>query len=429
MADPESFKPVIIAPTFDNARTLARVLTGISQTDFPAIVVDDGCVDGSPAILKAWLESGADRVVLTHCENQGKAAALLDGVERALEMGFTHAVTIDTDGQLDPGQIPELLRVARCHPTTLVVGCRDAEAVDCPSGSRWGRRASNLLIRLESGARISDSQCGFRVYPLKVITLLRCGAGRYGFESEILTRAAWAGVAIEQLNVNCIYDVPEGRVSHFRIWRDSLSVAKMHLRLLGISLLPWPEPRLADGAETGKIWLRLARWISPTRAWRNLRCDPKEHSRFATALAAGVFIANLPLYGVQTLLSLFVAKRFRLNPVPVVIGSSISTPPLGPLLIAAAIGIGHCCLHGNWPQLSSFDPRTAGYLGLVRTVFLEWAIGGIICGMILACVSYCLMRLVLQWMPLHTPANSADSRAAPARARDHAISESAALER
>jgi glycosyltransferase involved in cell wall biosynthesis len=426
MTDSESFHPVVIAPTFDNARTLARVLSGVSQIGLPAIVIDDGCIDGSAGILQAWQQGDADRVVLTHPANRGKAEALLDGFERALEMGFTHAITVDTDGQLDPAEIPKLLRVARSRPTALVVGCRDAEAVDCPAASRWGRRASNLLIGLESGARISDSQCGFRVYPLRLIKLLKCSAGRYGFESEILTRAAWAGVPIEQLNVNCIYDVPGGRVSHFRMWRDSLAVAVMHLRLLGISFVPRPELRVADGADTGKIWLRLARWISPIRFWRDLRCDPKEHTRFATAFAAGVFIANLPLYGVQTLLSLFVARRFRLNPVAVVIGSSISTPPVGPLLIAGAIGIGNLCIHGSWPQISTFDPRTVGYVALVKTVLLEWTIGGIICGTVLALATYCLAWLALQWTPVHTQANSADGRAAPAKARDLAIPESVA---
>jgi uncharacterized protein (DUF2062 family) len=426
MTDSESFHPVVIAPTFNNERTLAGALGAISGTGLPAIVINDGCVDGSAGILQAWLRGGADRVVLTHRENRGKAAALLSGFERALEMGFTHAATIDTDGQLDPAQITELLGLARSCPTGLVVGCREADAIDCPCASRWGRWASNLLIRWEGGARISDTQCGLRVYPLKLIRLLRCGAGRYGFESEFLTRAAWAGVPIAQLSVKCIYDVPEGRVSHFRIWRDSLSVAAMHLRLLGISLVPRPELRIGEETETGKIWVRLARWISPSRAWRDLRCEPKEHTRFAISLGAGVFIANLPLYGVQTLLSLFVAKRFRLNPVPVVIGSSISTPPVGPLLVAAAIGVGHLCLYGDWLQIGSFDPRRVGYLGLLKALFMEWTIGGIICGIILACVSCCLLRLALLWIPLDRRADSADGPEEQVRARDLAIRESAA---
>jgi uncharacterized protein (DUF2062 family) len=408
---------------------LARVLEGINRAGLPTIVINDGCTDGSPAILQAWLQSGADRLVLTHLANLGKAAALRDGFERALEMGFTHAVAIDTDGQLDPYQIPQLLRFGRSNPTTVVVGCRDAGANGYPAASRLGRRVSNLLIRMESGALLSDSQCGFRVYPLKLVKLLNCRAAGYGFESEVLTRAAWAGLAVKQLKVSCVYNVPEGRVSHFRFWRDSLASAGLHLWLLAVSMVPWPQRRLGNAPGTGKIWVRLARWISPRRAWRDLRCDPKEHSRFATGLAAGVFVANLPLYGVQTLLSLYLAKRFRLNPLPVVAGSSISTPPLGPLLIAAAIGIGHGCLYGKWPPLADFDPRTGGYFSLLKSVLLEWTIGGIICGIVLAGGSYCLMRLVLWYMPLRTPANAGVGPTAAVKARDLAIAKSAALER
>jgi glycosyltransferase involved in cell wall biosynthesis len=429
MAAADSFKPVVVAPTFNNATTLPTVLAGINQTALPVIVVNDGSTDGSAAILQAWLENGPDRLVLTHQRNQGKAAALLAGFQHARQMGFTHAVTIDTDGQLNPAQIPELLRISRSRPTALVVGQRDPRANDCPIASRWGRRASNLLIRVESGACLSDSQCGFRIYPLEPIRLLPCRASRYAFESEILTRAAWAGIAIEQVNVDCTYDLADGRVSHFHIWRDSLASARMHLWLLLVSLLPRREPRLRSAPETGKIWLRLARWISPIRAWHDLRCDPEAHSRFATAIAVGVFIANLPLYGVQTLLSLYAAKRLRLNPVPVVIGSSISTPPLGPMLIAAAIALGHYCVHGRWAQLKSFDPRTVGYFALAKSVLLEWTIGGIICGIVLAVASYLVMRLALSWMPLHTPADSADGPNVPATGRDRVIPESMASER
>jgi uncharacterized protein (DUF2062 family) len=429
MANADFFNPVVVAPTFDNARTLARVLDGITRAGLPTIVINDGCADGSPAILQAWEKRGADRVVLTHLKNQGKAAALRSGFECALKMGFTHAVAIDTDGQLDPDQIPQLLRFGRSNSTTIVVGWRDADADGYPVASRWGRRVSNLLITMESGARLYDSQCGFRVYPLKLVKLLDCRAEGYGFEMEVLTRAAWAGLAIQQFKVSCVYHVPEGRVSHFRAWRDSLASAGLHLWLLAVSIVPWPQRRLGNAPGTGKIWLRLGRWISPRRAWRDLRCDPKEHSRFATALAAGVFVANLPLYGVQTLLSLYLAKRFRLNPLPVVAGSSISTPPLGALLIAAAIGIGHACLYGKWPLLTSFDPRPGGYFSLIKSVLLEWTIGGIICGIVLASGSYCVMRLVLRYLPLRTPADAEVDPAATVKARDLAIAESVVLER
>jgi hypothetical protein len=117
----------------------------------------------------------------------------------------------------------------------LIVGTRDADADDYPSRSRLGRRISNLLVRLESGLRVEDSQCGLRVYPLSVVRRTRCRAGYFGYETEILTRAAWDGVDVIGARVSCRYFAPDQRVSHFKPWRDSLRGACMHARLLVMS--------------------------------------------------------------------------------------------------------------------------------------------------------------------------------------------------
>src|SRR5439155_15804669 len=136
---------------------------------------------------------GASRLVLlAHHQNRGKAAALRTGFAAAAERGHTHAVTIDTDGQHEPTDIPALLRAAEQSPKALIVGARDEMAADYPARSRVGRRGSNFFVWLESGLRVSDSQCGLRVYPLELLRVARCGAGYFGFETEILTRAAWA---------------------------------------------------------------------------------------------------------------------------------------------------------------------------------------------------------------------------------------------
>jgi len=404
MSEVPPFHPVVIAPTFDNARTLAAVMGRVSELGLPMIVVDDGCRDGSAEILQEIQVESNFCTVLTHPFNRGKAAALHTGFERAASMGFTHAVTIDTDGQHDPAQIPDLLCVARRFPQALVIGRRDANAAGYPAASRAGRFWSNVCLGWESGLRVSDSQCGFRVYPLATTRSLPCGAGRYGFETEILARAAWAGVAVVETPVNCVYDVPGGRVTHFRRCRDSLAAAGMHARLLLRSCLPWPVRRIGDDQEpqTGMIWSRFCRWVSPWRAWRALRHDPRERSRFAAGLAVGVFIANLPLYGVQTLLSLYAARRLRLNPLPVVAGSHLSTPPIGPVLVAMAIAVGHWVMHGTLPALHAYDPVKIGYFGLLRSVLLEWIIGGLTCGALLAGAVFLITHALLRLLPWRT---------------------------
>src|SRR4051812_31287807 len=307
-----AFVPVVIAPTFNNAGTLLDVLGRVDAQGVPAIVVDDGSTDATPALLADWAQRPRDhRVqVVTHPRNRGKAAALRTGFAAALEAGYTHAVTLDTDGQLDPEQIPDLLAVAREHPTAIVVGTRDTTADGYPARSLLGRRVSNMFVWMESGVRVSDSQCGMRVYPLDFIRSVRRTAGRYGFETEILTRAGWAGRPVVETPVRCHY-LPRGRrVSHFRPWRDSILGFLMHVRLVGAALWPWTggAGRAATAGANAltaeqaaalrplKSLRGFARWLSPVAVWRKLREEPvagPERTAFAGGVGIGAFIANL----------------------------------------------------------------------------------------------------------------------------------------
>jgi uncharacterized protein (DUF2062 family) len=421
------FRPVVLAPTFNNAATLGVVLERAGRVGLPILVVDDGSTDRTAEILKRWRGGEVQsRFVVTHHRNRGKATALRNGFGAATKAGFTHAITIDTDGQLDAAQIPLLAKAAERAPGALVVGCRDDRAPDYPGRSRLGRRVSNLLVRWESGARVEDSQCGFRAYPLAWVSEIGARANRYGFETEVISRAAWAGVPIEQVPVRCTYDVEPGRVSHFRPWRDSLAAAGMHARLLLRSALPWPVRRLGECRQTGKLWARLIRWISPARAWRGVRHDAAERPRFAGAFALGVFIANLPLYGFQTLISLYAARRLRLNPLAVVAGSHLSTPPLGPMLIAMAITVGHWMLHGSPPALRDYAPSIGGYIAMLRSLALEWIVGSVVCGAALAGGAFLITNWLLGRLPATTtttsdmPVDSAAHPGEPAPGHDRA---------
>ena len=163
----------------------------------PLFVVNDGATDDTPNVLARWKDDARIRVVI-HPINRGKAAALRTGFATASEQGFTHAVTMDSDGQLNCNDIPAMVAAARPSPTALVIGTRDSSAADYPCRDpKRGRTASNFFVKLESGLRVSDSQCGLRVYPLAFATRLRCTAERFGFkETEIITRTGWAGGSI-----------------------------------------------------------------------------------------------------------------------------------------------------------------------------------------------------------------------------------------
>jgi len=378
-----TFRPVVVTPTYNNAATLADVLSQIRAIGYPLIVVNDGSTDQTAQIL-ARLE---DAVVLTHPGNLGKAAALRTGFDAALTAGYTHAITIDTDGQHDPAQIPDVAAIANANRSAIILGCRDASAVDYPKLSRLGRWAANTLIRWESGLRVDDSQCGLRVYPLERMSQWIASAPRYGFESEVLTRAAWARCPVVEVPVRCRYLPPGQRVSHYRITRDSLRAAAMHAMLLPIGLCLCTPRHLR----------KFAHWLSPMKTIRALRREEGAPRMLALGLAVGVFIACLPLYGVQTLLCLFAARKFKLHPLPVVAGGQLSIPPVAPLLIFLCAAVGHVVLHGEWPAPVSLQVMRQAIVSpaALRGFAVDWCVGGVLVGFALALATYATVRLTI----------------------------------
>jgi glycosyltransferase involved in cell wall biosynthesis len=235
------FRPVVLVPTYNNAGTLRAVLDGIAAFDLPMIVVNDGATDATPAVLKDWAAAGPNRTVITHPVNRGKSDAMRTGFAAAADAGFTHALTIDSDGQHDAANIPALLADARDHPTALILGVRGDRIEHCPPNSLKARKVANFLTRVECGQRITDTQSGLRVYPLGLVQAVPCRAGRYGYEAEIIPRAVWAGCPVREVPIACRYFPAEERVSHFQPYRDSLRQLKMHAGLLVRAFSPWPR--------------------------------------------------------------------------------------------------------------------------------------------------------------------------------------------
>lgn len=400
----QTFQPVIVAPTYDNARTLPTILDALRAAKLPIIVVNDGCRDESGSILSSW-----NGIVLTHSENRGKAAALHTGFHHARNLGFTHAITIDTDGQHDVNDVAPLLNLSRSNPAALVIGARSV-GDPIPAPSRIGRWISNTLIRLESGARVADSQSGLRVYPLNATLHLKHGAGRFGYETEIITRFAWAGLPILESPIHCIYEVEGGRTSHFAVGKDSAAAVLMHFGLLARSLFFIPPEKLGTSDQTGTMVERFLRWINPIRVWRKIRADHAERKRFASSFATGIFIATLPPFGLKTVLCLLLSKWFKLQPVVVIGASSLNTPPIGTLLAAMSIVTGHLLLHGRWPVLSRYDPFANGVWNTLKVAGVEWIVGSVVLGATLSAISYVILRLVFRAAPLSrggAPAESA----------------------
>ena len=157
-------------------------------------------------------------------------------------------ITLDADAQHDPEDIRRFLPLLEPGGRTLVAGTRDLSVPNVPVRSRIGRALSDFCFFIETGKRISDSQSGFRAYPLKYVSRIRCASLHYDFETELLTRCMWAGLDLAEIPISTRYDPPGKRVTHFRPFRDNGRMVLLHARLVFRRIFPSGEEKdLRDG--------------------------------------------------------------------------------------------------------------------------------------------------------------------------------------
>lgn len=215
----------VVIPAYNEAATIADVAgRALAQTPL-VIVVDDGSTDGTAARL-----AGLPVLLLRHPENRGKAASLVDGFAEALRRGASAVITLDGDGQHRPEDIPKFLERAAAAPQAIVTGSRLADRAAFPSARYRANRIANFWISWACRHPIEDSQCGFRLYPRRVLESVRAShARRHGFvfESEILINAARAGYRSTAVPIPALYAEKPQRPSHFRPVADITRIVIM----------------------------------------------------------------------------------------------------------------------------------------------------------------------------------------------------------
>ena len=210
----------VVIPTYNNAATLSGVVQGVAEYTPNIIVVNDGSTDDTAQLLATHF---SELCVVTHPRNRGKGAALLSAFKKAQEMGYTHAITIDADGQHTPTDLPLFFKAIRQAPNAIVVGNRfDADKFSETNNrnmngqSKFANRFSNFWFALQTGRRLPDTQTGFRAYPLRLLRWLPLVTNRYESELALLVFAAWHNVRTISISINVHYPPREERVSHFR---------------------------------------------------------------------------------------------------------------------------------------------------------------------------------------------------------------------
>jgi glycosyltransferase involved in cell wall biosynthesis len=211
----------------------------------PVWVVVDGSTDGSAQNLTALAHDDPQVRVLIRARNGGKGAAIFDGLLEAQRAGFTHALTMDSDGQHPAQCIPAFMATSAQSPQSMVLGVPQFDA-SAPAVRVCGRRISNWAANVETlWAGIQDSLFGFRVYPIAELVAVMQQTRwmrRYDFDAEAVVRLNWRGVAAINLPAPVRYFSPaEGGVSHFNYWRDNVLLTSMYFRMFPSFLVRLPN--------------------------------------------------------------------------------------------------------------------------------------------------------------------------------------------
>ena len=214
----------IIIPVYNSENLIADVLKSVLQHAENVIVVNDGSTDGTLFVLKKFHEI----TLISYTKNRGKGYALQCGFRKAAEMGFTHAVTMDADGQHLATDIAILVQAAEKQPDAIIVGARKFNNPNMPQGSIFANNFSNFWFMVQTGKRLPDTQTGFRVYPLQKIGKMRLFTNRYEAELEMLVRSAWRNIPIISQPIDVYYPPINERLSHFRAGKDFFRISVLN---------------------------------------------------------------------------------------------------------------------------------------------------------------------------------------------------------
>ena len=317
----------VVIPTYNTAGTLRDIISRSLRYCHDLIVVNDGSTDRTASVL----ETIPGIRVIAYPDNRGKGYALHTGLKAAAEAGFRYALTLDSDAQHYPEDIPSFIERIERHPDTLLIGARNLTADNMPAKNTFANRFSNFWFKVETGITLADTQSGFRLYPLQRLGTLHTLCRRYEFEVEIIVRAAWKGIRVENIPIR-VYYPPEGeRISHFRPLRDFTRISILNTFLVLQALLvyyPWRFLRSLTRENIRRFFRK------------NITHSPESNGRLAAAMAWGVFCGILPIWGYQMLFAGITAHLMKLNKLICIVFSNISIPPMIPFILYGSYWMG-----------------------------------------------------------------------------------------
>lgn len=236
-----SYRPCIIIPCYNHSALLAPLMKKLIDFQLPIIIINDGSNSENTSILQK-IADDFEIHLFHHSKNLGKGATMLTGFQKAYELGYSHGLQIDADGQHNVEDIPKFIQLAKESPQTLISGLPIYDE-SIPKARLYSRYITHFWVWVETlSFSIKDSMCGFRIYPLKEVNSLIKShyIGQYmDFDTEIMVKLYWHGIKVSFIPTKVIY--PLTGISHFRMVKDNLLISWMHIRLVTGMIIRIPK--------------------------------------------------------------------------------------------------------------------------------------------------------------------------------------------
>ncbi len=317
---PSTYKPIfkelkccVLIPTYNNERTVKKVIREVLEYTDDLVVVNDGSTDSTPQILDSIPE--IQRVNFP--KNRGKGIALREGFKFAIAQGYEFAITLDSDGQHYAHDIPTLIHRLEREKNILIIGARNMDQASVPGKSSIGNKFSSFWYWVITGIRLPDTQSGFRLYPIGQYKKMKFFTGKFEFEIEVMVRSAWAGINVTSEPVSVYYG--SDRVSHFRPGPDVFRITMLNTLFVLMSFFIVRPVKLILNLGKKKFW---------TDVKNSIVGSEESNIKKALSVAFGIFIGIVPIWGFQLAVGIPLALLFRLNVAIVVASANISFPPM-----------------------------------------------------------------------------------------------------
>jgi len=318
----------VIIPTYNNHKTIKSVIDQVLVYTKNIIIVNDGSTDNTPEILKEY----NNLKLINLSKNKGKGNALRIGFKCAEKLKYKFAITIDSDGQHFPNDIPVFINALEneINKNVLLIGARDMNQKGVPKKSNFGNKFSNYWFWVETGINLEDTQSGFRLYPSLAIKDISFMTTKFEFEIEVIVKAAWKGIQVKNIPIRVLYKKND-HVSHFRPVEDFIRISILNTWLVILTFI-YIKPR--------NYFRKFINKGSKRFLIDDILCNNDSPRKKALSIALGVFVGISPFWGFHTLIVLFMAIVLKLNKAIAFAFSNISLPPFIPFIVYISYKIG-----------------------------------------------------------------------------------------